>query len=138
MRNSWLVGVAVAALCAGLSHAGTIRDDDSIVYRPTGKGVGEIDTSPGARERNELYRAWAARTGGSTTAMVYHGGPVMNDANGVNVYYIWYGNWTGNTAPSILGDLASNLTGPPYFNINTTYADGTGKAVVNRVNMLGS
>jgi hypothetical protein len=49
----------------------------------------------------------------------YHGGPVI--LNGTNVYFIWYGNWTGNTAKTILPDLISGLSGSPYFNINTTY-----------------
>ena len=38
-----------------------------------------------------------------------------------NVYFIWYGNWSGNTATTILPDLAGNIGGSPYFNINTTY-----------------
>src|SRR5438309_338036 len=29
----------------------------------------------------------------------YHGGPVMPGPH--NVYFIWYGNWNGNTATSI-------------------------------------
>jgi len=49
----------------------------------------------------------------------YHGGAVLT--SGVNAYYIWYGNWSTNTATSILTDLISNIGGSPYFNINTTY-----------------
>ena len=30
----------------------------------------------------------------------YHGGPVMLSSH--NVYFIWYGNWSGNTATTIL------------------------------------
>ncbi|HKA88537.1 MAG TPA: hypothetical protein VKE22_12795, partial [Haliangiales bacterium] len=52
--------------------------------------------------------------------------------------YIWYGNWAGNTAMSILPDLASNLGGSPYFNINTTYFDGSGVHVTNAINYSGS
>src|SRR5262249_57994553 len=68
----------------------------------------------------------------------YHGGPVMVSTSGTNVYYIWYGNWAGNTAMSILPDLASNLGGSPYFNINTTYFDGSGVHVTNAINYSGS
>jgi hypothetical protein len=50
-----------------------------------------------------------------------------------NVHYIWYGNWTGNTAPLVLDDFASNLGGSSYFNINTTYYDGNGARVSNSV-----
>src|SRR5262249_38212986 len=48
--------------------------------------------------------------------ILYHNGPVMAGAS--NVYLIWYGNWTGNTAQSIITDLLSNLGSSPYFQIN--------------------
>jgi hypothetical protein len=75
-------------------------------------------------------------SGGSTGAngINYHGGPVMR--GGVGVYYIWYGNWAGNTATSILPDLITGIGGTGYFNINTTYTDGTG-AVSNSVFLDG-
>jgi hypothetical protein len=55
----------------------------------------------------------------------YHNGPVMR--NGVNIYYIWYGDWSkDSTANAILTDFASHIGGSPYFNINTTYGDTSG------------
>jgi len=55
----------------------------------------------------------------------YHGGPVMQGTT--HVYYIWYGDWTKDAgANAILTDLANNIGGSPYFNINTTYGDTTG------------
>jgi hypothetical protein len=42
----------------------------------------------------------------------------------VHLYYIWYGNWNGNTAQTILTDLANNIGGSPYFAINTHYSQG--------------
>jgi hypothetical protein len=66
----------------------------------------------------------------------YHGGPVMLGT--VNVYYIWYGTWTGNTATTVLPDLASNLGGSPYFNINTTYSNGGGAHVSGALSYGGS
>lgn len=68
--------------------------------------------------------------------ITYHGGNVMN--NGVNVYFIWYGNWINNTAPTILTNLITGLNGSPYFNTNTLYYDYTGKFVINSVTMSGS
>jgi hypothetical protein len=68
----------------------------------------------------------------------YHGGPVL--VNGVNVYYIWYGNWANNTATSILPTLASHIGGSPYFNINTTYYSETNNVktpVLNLVSLAG-
>ena len=56
----------------------------------------------------------------------------------VNVYYIWYGNWAGNTATSILTDLADNLGGSPYFEINELYDDSSGGRVTGSVRLAGS
>lgn len=49
----------------------------------------------------------------------YHGGPVILGT--VNVYYIWYGNWAGSQAKTILTDWGNTIGGSPYYNINTTY-----------------
>jgi len=67
-------------------------------------------------------------TGGSVVqgnGISYHNGPVMR--NGVNIYYIWYGDWSQDPAAnSILTNYAQFVGGSPYFNINTTYGDTTG------------
>src|SRR5438045_4189543 len=80
----------------------------------------------------------AGHGGGNTsgTGMMYHGGPLI--LGGTNVYYIWYGNWSGNSATTILTDLAHNIGGSPYFNINTTYYDGSSNHVPGIVNYSGS
>jgi hypothetical protein len=66
----------------------------------------------------------------------YHGGPVILNTTGV--YYIWYGNWSGNTAVTILTDLAQSIGGSPYFNINTTYYNGSNVHITNSVAYRGS
>src|SRR5947207_10700505 len=48
----------------------------------------------------------AGKNGGSL-AIRYWGGPVMLGTN--HIYYIWYGNWSGNTASTILGNLANSI-----------------------------
>ncbi|MBV8208788.1 MAG: hypothetical protein JO133_01880 [Burkholderiaceae bacterium] len=113
-------------------HATGVKADENTVYRPTGKGWGEIDPTPGAAER-----AQGLRPGGGT-GIYYHGGPLLNRSTGANVYTIWYGDWSGNTATSILPNLLSHIGGSPYFNINTTYYDGSALHVTNVVNSLGS
>jgi hypothetical protein len=70
-----------------------------------------------------------AKPGGN--GISYHGGPLMLGTN--HMYYIWYGNWGGNTAVTILEDLARSIGGSPYFNINTTYYNGSNVHVSNSV-----
>jgi hypothetical protein len=65
----------------------------------------------------------------------YHGGPVI--LQGTNIYYIWYGNWAGNSATTILSDFANNITSSPYFNINTTYYNASGAHVSNLATLKG-
>src|SRR5262249_55816480 len=54
----------------------------------------------------------------------YYGGPVMKGT--VNLYYIWYGNWTNSTT-SILTSFAQSLGGSPYYDILTGYTDSGGQ-----------
>ena len=137
MRLALRAGVAGAfLLSAMLAHAAGVKTDDESVYKPSGKGHGELDDSPGAFAR---WRAAAAKGGSSSSnGILYHGGPLLNSNIGTNVYYVWYGNWSGNTAVNILTDLANSVGGSPYFNINTTYYDGSNVKVTNRVNYLQS
>jgi hypothetical protein len=65
--------------------------------------------------------ALAAAVPGSN-GIAYNGGPIMDDANGVNVYYIWYGDWSKDLlAKQVLVKFIKNIGGSPYFNINTNY-----------------
>jgi hypothetical protein len=65
---------------------------------PNGKGWGEqsADLAPGVAAVNQ-----SVITGNGIS---YHGGPVMPGT--VNVYFIWYGNWTnGPHASDISNDV---------------------------------
>ena len=62
----------------------------------------------------------------------YHFGNVM--LNPHNVYFIWYGNWNGNNATTLLPSFISGLNGSSYFNINTTY-DNNSSSIANTVSM---
>jgi len=58
----------------------------------------------------------------ASNGIAYNGGPIMDDANGVNVYFIWYGDWSKDQlAQKVLVNLITHIGGSPYFNINTTY-----------------
>src|SRR6516162_9526028 len=57
------------------------------------------------------------------STILFHGGPVMTNKNGVNVYLIWYGNWSGNTGLQIVPKFINDESGSPYFAINTGYTN---------------
>ena len=88
-------------------------------------------------EKNiDQHPASPGKAAPSSNGIVYHGGPVMLATT--KMYYIWYGNWGTNTANTILTTLAQNIGGSPYFNINTTYYNGSNVHVSNSVSYGGS
>jgi len=105
--------------------------------QPKGKGIGTLQHPPMPEQSAGNPQA---RPGGgpksSGNGINYHGGPVMTDQT--HIYYIWYGNWGGNTATSILQDLAMNIGGSPYYRINTTYTNGAGVPVSAAAVYVGS
>lgn len=116
---------------------------DAAQLVPTGKGWGQ--------------RAAAARPGSGGSAAVspfisrapasgapipgpngitHYGGPLLRGE--VGVYFIWYGDWGGNSALPILTDFAESIGGSPWFNIVTTYDDGRGNQAGNSVSLAGA
>lgn len=93
-------------------------------------GGSSQDTRPDGRGNRTHQTPARNGAGASGNAVVtgnginYHGGPVMHGP--VNVYFIWYGDWTkDSSANQILTDWAHNIGSSPYENINTTYGDTT-------------
>jgi hypothetical protein len=148
MRHAVLSAVAVtcvAAMASSVVNAGAVRADvDELV--PTGKGWGQRPApGPGPGEGAGQGQGQPQGQGKpsrptSGNGIDYHGGPVMLDnANGApHIYYIWYGNWNGNTATTLLTNLAQNIGGSPYFHINTTYHDGSNASVSGSANYVSS
>jgi hypothetical protein len=75
-----------------------------------------------------------------STGITYHGGPLLGttDVKPVNVYVIWYGNWSGNSATTIIPAFLNSIGGSAYYNINTTYYNGSGVHIQNAVNYSGT
>lgn len=76
---------------------------------------------------------------GSALAIKYHGGPIILGT--VNAYVIWYGSWSfsgsTNTPTSIVTDFLNVIGGSPYYNINTTYYNGSGTHLANAIAYAG-
>lgn len=113
-----LISVAALACLTSAAMAGTI-----------GKGGGTFDA-----HGITFDEAMAPAAAGQ---IQYHGGNVMTNAAGINVYIIWYGNWSGNTATTIVPEFLSHEGGSPYFNIQTTYYDAANKHIVNKITLGG-
>jgi hypothetical protein len=126
-------------MLAATSHAGVARDEHGKAVEhappvdvsdlvPSGKGWGQRPVSGMARGTGTTTKY--------TNGISYHNGPLILGTT--NVYYIWYGNWSGNTAPAILNNLASSIGGSPYYAINTTYYDAKKRYVTNAVQYMGA
>jgi hypothetical protein len=84
-------------------HIGGMPGADPVPQDDADDGIGEVTQALAPSDTNGISP---------------HSGPVIST---VNIYYIWYGSWTGNTATPILTDLANTIGGSAYWNINATY-----------------
>jgi len=142
MRQEVAAAIAISCMAAFVgasANAGVVRaNDDELV--PTGKGWGERpapEAGPGqgtGQGKGDAPGQGKPKPGGN--GISYHGGKLILGTT--NVYYIWYGKWDGNDAPAILTDFAQNIGNSPYYNITTTYYDGSNNHVANSVAYAGS
>lgn len=124
--------IALTSIGIGLNAA---QEPD---LRPSGKGIGTLDHPP-MPDQAKGGPDGAAKVGAAkptSNGISYHGGPVMTQPT--KMYYIWYGNWSNNTATTILPHLAANIGGSPYYNINSTYTNGGGTKVSTAVTYGGA
>jgi hypothetical protein len=124
-----LLGVGLLAFCCGQLFADDNQNNNNNDEKPDGKGIGTV--------QHEAHPGGGAKSRPGSNGISYHGGPVMTQ--GANVHYIWYGNWaiSDPAAAPILDNLAMHIGGSPYFNINTTYYNGSGVHVPNSVFFAG-
>lgn len=126
-----LVGTLLAALpvlgvaCSAGNDVST-RGDAGADVVDAGRGVG--DAAPDSLTVREASASDSSDEGLSfnlqpagVDVILYWGGPILN--NVPNVYFIWYGTWTGSTTPAILENLIKGFSGSPYSNILTEYSE---------------
>jgi hypothetical protein len=131
MTHFSLTLLRLVVLTAGVTMAGWSQAAPNASL-PTGKHVFPIQSSTSS------LQGAVKDTAKTYNGITYHGGPIMLGT--IDVYYIWYGNWSGSTglnAMTVLQNLASNIGGSPYFNINSTYYNGSGTALSNSVHFGG-
>jgi len=142
MKNASFLSLAL--LCSlgwigtGCDTRGTDESDEDTADNESAVSDNElVPNGKGHGLKNENVQNKAKPVGGGNQqGIVYHGGPVMTGT--VHLYYVWYGNWAGNTATTILPDFAQHIGGSPYWNINTTYTNGSGTHLSNSVTYGGS
>src|SRR5258706_7004702 len=125
------------ALCIGSifiaesAFANSLNAGPGAELVPSGKGYG-IQGNSQAHEYANPHK------GGGGNGISYHGGPVMTGTP--NIYFIWYGNtgWPTSSANSILTNFAQSDGGSPYYNINTTYYNGSNVHLSNAAHFAGS
>lgn len=113
--------LGISGIFLGLQAAPPEKDT-----APTGKGVGTLQHPPMPDQANGNPSGNAGFRISSST-ITYHGGPVMT--NQAHIYYIWYGDWTGNSGVSLLEYFAANIGSSTYYRINTSYKNGAGVPV---------
>ncbi len=123
MKFRFSLAIAGVLACSALVAPLAVADQNELYKGP--------DLSVHPDGRGNLARHMPPRGHAGTGAVVtgnginYNGGAVMHGP--VNVYFIWYGDWTKDAgANTILTDWASTIGGSPYMGVNTTYGDTSG------------
>src|SRR5437660_8319945 len=120
--NAFVLKVIAALAIAGLANF-------HVAYAQN-QPVGIVPPKPSSQP-SPAPQPGAIATG---NGIEYHGGPVMISPH--NIYFIWYGNWSGSAATTILPDFITGLNGSNYFNTNTTYGDANND-LANTITMAG-
>ncbi|GJG86528.1 hypothetical protein tb265_17090 [Gemmatimonadetes bacterium T265] len=149
-RGTVRTSVALAALAALAACSDSVTAPTSglraSAVAPSLEASPELN--PGAHRMHRVREYYASHNAGKTgsgTGISYHGGALLTAKTNVAAVY-WaaapvftngptpgtYGAASGDA--SLVGFFLSHIGGSPYFNINTTYYNGSGTHVTNQVN----
>src|SRR3954465_4756095 len=123
-RRAMLLLVVSLGLFANVARAQVIG-----ITKPIDPANIQFGPNPPSPQFGPIGEAIVAGNG-----IEYNGGPVMLGPH--NVYFIWYGNFSGNIALTMLPDLINGFGGSQYFNTNTTYGDASAN-IANTATMAG-
>ena len=120
---------AVLMLTAGAyaSSAGASPNETA----PHSAAVHLGNGGPAHGDGNGKQRPGSGGSGSTSNGINYHGGPVMNSP--INVYIIWYGNWSGDSSTTLLPTMLNNIGASPYFHIQSTYTDSLHRPVSSAI-----
>src|SRR2546421_3909210 len=141
MRRWFTIAAGAGLLLAGCT-------DSRTPTQPTARAPNFLDIKDQHGPRTHIMKPRGQSNphkGGGNTGIYYHGGPIIYSQNVAAIYWgaapIYQGGPDPATAPtgggaadgSLVGFFLRNLGGSSYFNINTTYFDGTGTHIQNVV-----
>lgn len=129
-----MVKFASCVFAASLLMSACVTDDD--IDPATSSQSQDVKSETRPKHVHPVNGEAGKGGGGKVVAISYHGGPVMTGTP--SIHYIWYGNWSGNTAVQILTDLASSIGGSSYEQINATYYNGSNTHVSGNISYGGS
>jgi hypothetical protein len=138
--------IAALVLAACSDSANLPTADRQIAPTEPEQSVAEFNTTRHLFHTKEFYAKPGAAKPSSNTGIFYHGGTVIT-GTATKVVAIYWGNPVYTNLPSgtgvgtadgtLIGSFLRSLGGSPYFNINTTYYNGSGARVVNAVSYTG-
>ncbi|HEY3571647.1 MAG TPA: hypothetical protein VGP73_27215 [Thermoanaerobaculia bacterium] len=137
--NNLGLALTMCGILTAAANAQAVSPGNGHDVVPTGKGGWNLQGAPDLSPSLEKRARKPPTPPPANNGINYHNGPVMLGT--VNMYYIWYGDWSNNSAIDILTNLAESIGGTPWYNINTTYYSGAGrqlKHVSNSVSYKGS
>ncbi|MEO7457466.1 MAG: hypothetical protein ABIY52_14470 [Gemmatimonadaceae bacterium] len=146
--GSLIALVALAACSESTTSTAPIVAPDSPALSQSDNNGNSDNSEHGhvmmTRGQLENLNAAGSKAGGGS-GIFYHGGPVLQAATNVAAVYwaaspIYNGgpaagtNGSGAGDGSLVGSFLRSIGGSPYYGINSSYTDGSGRAINNVVN----